>query len=921
MKKSIKRILSLLLVAILIAGSLPVINYAETEAEYKYNGNVTAGFTIKTSNASGTNKNAFTTLMSVSPVNDTSTIIYAYCVDWENGLSENEKFSTDDLESLSYIISASKIRAILNGGYPTLSASDLMSAVNETLLDGEKLTSLSDKEAVTATQAAVWKYSNNVSVNLADSNGMDSNQKTRVQKVYNYLISLDAVSAPSTPEIQTTTPTVSIENDNLIIQFKYKNVLPNPAIQLSLAAFSMAQADVDDGWRQVTFTKSMLNVNRNDFSNFVIQIDGYNNVFDTFAFDPINGRASTQTLVSLGLTKKRPTDVTLNGSTMPLLASLTVNKSFSNQSIDEVQFQLYSGDVKVAEGTTANQTYTFINIIPGTYKLKELTPDRYTSSLGDGLEVTLSAGDSETINVTNTAERKTTLTVKHLDTNGTPKADDETFEGYADETYSISAKTFENFHVEERPSAETGNFGELDFTLTYVYKEDPKSKVTVLYVDEDDNALSDYEEIINYVGKAYITTALTIPNYHLSATPTNATGNHGESDIVVKYVYVENDKSSVTVNYVDENDVSVATSETLTGYVGDDYVSEAKDVLHYTLKTTPDNASGTFGENPITVTYVYKQDPKNTITVRYVVADGDGYMEIERPSILTGFADEPYSTSPKTVTNYKLLTTPDNASGTFGSEPFEVVYIYEANDQIMITVLYQDEDGSEIADPDYVYGYPEQTYSTSAKGIGGYSLLSTPENASGTFGEEGHTVIYVYEKDQVSTDDDEEEEEPETPQPPAPQPPTEPQGPQGTVTINYESTDGASLAPSFAFTGTVGSNYVSTPRNFEGFELVEMPANASGSFTESGVSVTYVYSDGTEIIEEEDTALSAPEEIDLSVSTSEEPTTEEVVELVDLDEEIPLAEALPKTGQASPELFYGIGGLISAVGIFLKKRK
>ncbi|MDH8679233.1 MucBP domain-containing protein [Fusibacter bizertensis] len=49
----------------------------------------------------------------------------------------------------------------------------------------------------------------------------------------------------------------------------------------------------------------------------------------------------------------------------------------------------------------------------------------------------------------------------------------------------------------------------------------------------------------------------------------------------------------------------------------------------------------------------------------------------------------------------------------------------------------------------------------------------------------------------------------------------------------------------------------------------------------------------------------------------EMPTTEEIMLP---EEETPLADALPQTGQLPGELFYGIGGLLSAVGVFMKRR-
>lgn len=50
-------------------------------------------------------------------------------------------------------------------------------------------------------------------------------------------------------------------------------------------------------------------------------------------------------------------------------------------------------------------------------------------------------------------------------------------------------------------------------------------------------------------------------------------------------------------------------------------------------------------------------------------------------------------------------------------------------------------------------------------------------------------------------------------------------------------------------------------------------------------------------------------------------TVEASEELVELDEpSIPLGDALPKTGQLPVELFYGVGGLITAAGVYLRRK-
>lgn len=58
--------------------------------------------------------------------------------------------------------------------------------------------------------------------------------------------------------------------------------------------------------------------------------------------------------------------------------------------------------------------------------------------------------------------------------------------------------------------------------------------------------------------------------------------------------------------------------------------------------------------------------------------------------------------------------------------------------------------------------------------------------------------------------------------------------------------------------------------------------------------------------------------IDESEAVTEATEVTEVVELI--NEATPLADALPQTGQLPVELFYGVGGLITAAGVLLKKR-
>lgn len=138
--------------------------------------------------------------------------------------------------------------------------------------------------------------------------------------------------------------------------------------------------------------------------------------------------------------------------------------------------------------------------------------------------------------------------------------------------------------------------------------------------------------------------------------------------------------------------------------------------------------------------------------------------------------------------------------------------------------------------------------------------------------------------------------------------PTQPDSPQGLVNVTFVDTAGTTLSPGYQMVGTVGTNYATSARDILGYELTVAPANANGSFANGTISVVYVYDVVGETITEP--------EVPLGVAT--EPPTEEVIVP---DEVTPLGEALPKTGQLPSELFFGFGSLITAAGVYLKKRK
>ena len=209
-------------------------------------------------------------------------------------------------------------------------------------------------------------------------------------------------------------------------------------------------------------------------------------------------------------------------------------------------------------------------------------------------------------------------------------------------------------------------------------------------------------------------------------------------------------QGTVKVKYVDEAGNEIASSKTMTGNVGDSYTTSAVSVSGYTLKTTPSNASGTYKNGTITVTYVYSEDnddvEKGTVIVKYVDEKGN---EIASSTTKTGEVGTSYTTTAKTISDYTLKTTPSNASGTYKNGTITVTYVYSKDSDVSegtVNVKYVDEKGDEIVSSTTKTGEVGTSYTTTAKVISGYTLVSTPVNASGTYKDGKRIVTYYYRR-------------------------------------------------------------------------------------------------------------------------------------------------------------------------------
>jgi len=169
------------------------------------------------------------------------------------------------------------------------------------------------------------------------------------------------------------------------------------------------------------------------------------------------------------------------------------------------------------------------------------------------------------------------------------------------------------------------------------------------------------------------------------------------------------------------------------------------------------------------------------------------------------------------------------------------------------------------------------------------------------------------------------------------------------ATVKYQNQSGGTIRPDDSVKIYLNDPYSITQPNISGYvnpgsvasgvvtdvetELViifkyDVPQVITNTVTETvivtqTVTVPATTAPTTEaVIPEEETPLGAAmigfnfDEILEPVPVVEE-TPEELLPV----EETPLGDALPQTGQIPADLFYGIGGLVSAMGVYLKRRK
>ena len=438
------------------------------------------------------------------------------------------------------------------------------------------------------------------------------------------------------------------------------------------------------------------------------------------------------------------------------------------------------------------------------------------------------------------------------------------------EKYTTEQKTFNGYTFKRMGTGSAAANGEVTKGVQhviYVYTKNEvpevkKGNVDVTYVTEDGKTLKATELVFKdaqAVGTDYKTEQKEFTGYHfvrMGEFSAIRDGKVTENLQHVVYVYAADPvekKGSVDVKYVTKDGKVLKDVTTVkdNAPVGEDYTTEQRDFPGYHfvgMDKSSDPANGVVSEGAKHVVYVYEKDPevkRGTVTVTYVDKDGNPLPGGEKTTVKDNVpVGEDYTTEEKDFPGYHFVgmdknSDPANGKVTEGTK--DVVYVYEKDPEVKrgtVTVTYVDKDGNPLPGGETTVVKDNvpvgEDYTTEEKDFPGYHFVGmdkTSDPANGTVTEGTKNVVYVYDSNKGTMNENGEETQQ-----------------HGTVTVTYVDKDGNPLPGGEKTTikdnVPVGEDYTTEEKDFPGYKFVGMKegsADPSGKVVPGEQNVVYVY--------------------------------------------------------------------------------
>lgn len=395
-----------------------------------------------------------------------------------------------------------------------------------------------------------------------------------------------------------------------------------------------------------------------------------------------------------------------------------------------------------------------------------------------------------------------------------------TMSGYIGANYDILVQQVKNYNYLRASSSLTGIYGYNPQWVTLFYQYvNPYTKgvVNVHYVDENGNPIQSNTSMSGKIGSSYEITPPDISGYTFEKNEGNLTGQFTPVAQNVTLVYKKDapvGTGVVNVNYVDENGNQIAEPITNSGSFGSKFKESPINITGYTYVKTEGNATGIYGQDVQTVTFVYQKNTPVTngiVNINYV--DENGNL-IANSTSLTGTIGTAYQVTPKQLDGYTYVKAEGNLTGQYSDTAQNITLVYQAKTTPVtngtVTVKYVDEQGNEIKTMQTLTGKIGSYYNLNPVEINGYTYEKTTGNLTGQYTKDEQIITLIYKKDVVST-----------------------------VTITYVDQNGNQVAPEKTIQGKVASKYNIASPIIAGY--VTKQIMVSGEFMPVNQNIQVVY--------------------------------------------------------------------------------
>lgn len=355
------------------------------------------------------------------------------------------------------------------------------------------------------------------------------------------------------------------------------------------------------------------------------------------------------------------------------------------------------------------------------------------------------------------------------------------------------------------------------------YYELKDSKIVVHYVEKDTNTkLADDDTFDGKVTETKVINAKDIKDYVVVGSKVqDAVFDLTTNEYTFYYEKAES-AGAIAHHYIIDNNGNKTTTElfkddVVNGKIGTSFSFSPKTegLGDYEYVESKGTTSGTLTSEKQEATFYY-QLKKTDVTVRYVTIKDGNVIDLINPVKDTGRINDNYTAYAKDETddavfaNYNLESATEQTIKLKSSDN-TITFIYSLKDAKVIVHHYEEGTTIKIAEDETINGKVSKDYTTKKADVYGYTLVNTPENASGMFTDEVTEVIYYYKKD------------------------------MGKVITKYVNEDGKVLLEETTTNGPVGTDYQTSPATITDYELINTIGEVKGKYTKEDIVVTYVY--------------------------------------------------------------------------------